>query len=345
MAKKIKCFIAMAFGREDTDLLYDNVIRPALEGDLNMRAIRVDREDYLDYVDRYILKQIEECDFILADLTYARPSVYYEAGYGERNLPVIYTCRKDHFGIDVNDTEGNRKVHFDVDKKPIIPWTEKSHKTFRTKLLRRIRKVIKPIVKENEKKYVEAEEKRIFNSLSTIEQLNLLKEVSVDVFLKKKFNKKQVDKYSKHYDPYTKTFNKTLFVVYPVVAESFKPDSPEILLYQIYPRNDKYIKEIGKKLKVNKIEEHIYMISIRRSNFETFRKRLPHARIGKEDNELYFSKEPSLHRYHHTYTMVEDILKDLTVDWTTHLHFLSGIKLPDLLVKKLNISVQELLSQ
>jgi hypothetical protein len=32
-----------------------------------------------------------------ADLRYARPSVYFEAGYAERSVPVIYTVRRDHF--------------------------------------------------------------------------------------------------------------------------------------------------------------------------------------------------------------------------------------------------------
>ncbi len=35
-----------------------------------------------------IINQIERCNFCIADLTYARQSVYFEAGYAQREVEV-----------------------------------------------------------------------------------------------------------------------------------------------------------------------------------------------------------------------------------------------------------------
>ena len=95
---KRQCFVAMAFGKEDTDTVYDRLIRPAAEAkDLEVR--RVDRIEHNDDIDDKIIEEIIRADLVIADLTYARPSVYYEAGYAERaDTPVIFTCRPEFRG-------------------------------------------------------------------------------------------------------------------------------------------------------------------------------------------------------------------------------------------------------
>src|SRR5215472_9716952 len=52
------------------------------------------RLEHNDDIDKRIMKEIKACDFAIADLTYARPSVYFEAGFAQRSVPV--TSRKDH---------------------------------------------------------------------------------------------------------------------------------------------------------------------------------------------------------------------------------------------------------
>ena len=75
----------------------------------------VDRIEHNDNIDTRIISQTEAADLVIADLTYARPSVYFEAGYAQRAIPVIFTARSDHFTERDNDPNGNRHVHFDQD--------------------------------------------------------------------------------------------------------------------------------------------------------------------------------------------------------------------------------------
>jgi nucleoside 2-deoxyribosyltransferase len=85
----------MAFSHPDTDAWFDKSLVPVLKRK-GVSARRVDRLEHNDDIDDRILQELEGADFVLADLTYARPSVYFEAGYAQRVIPVIYTCRADH---------------------------------------------------------------------------------------------------------------------------------------------------------------------------------------------------------------------------------------------------------
>src|SRR4029077_16552559 len=117
------CFVASAFDREDVDAIYDRAIRPVLK-QLHLTVKRVDRIEHNDDIDDRILQLMLEADLCIADLTYARPSVYYEAGFvSGRDKPVIYVARADHFRAKDNDPEGNLRVHFDLQMRNIIPWT------------------------------------------------------------------------------------------------------------------------------------------------------------------------------------------------------------------------------
>lgn len=83
----------MAFGREDTDKAYKKLVAPTLRH-LKITPVRVDRIEHLEDINNKIMAELKKCDFALADLTYARPSVYFEAGYANREVPVVYTCRQ-----------------------------------------------------------------------------------------------------------------------------------------------------------------------------------------------------------------------------------------------------------
>ncbi len=145
--KDLRCFVAMAFSHPDTDRLYDKVVRPLLRT-LSIEAVRVDRIEHQERVDQFIINQIQSADFAIADLTYARPSVYFEAGFAERKIPVIYTCRTDHFSGAKNASSSDYKVHFDLLTKNIVSWSEPSDGTFPRRLKTRLQYVIAPLLRD-----------------------------------------------------------------------------------------------------------------------------------------------------------------------------------------------------
>ncbi len=166
----MKCFIATSLGYNDVDNIYDNAIKPILKK-LGINPIRIDKIEHNDDLDNKIFQLLDDADICIADLTYARPSVYYEAGYAfASGKPVIYIARSDHFRASDKDPHGNLRVHFDLQMKNIIAWTD-ANKSFKDKLLRRLLHVIKPIVKkENQQTLIDKEEYE-FNALSQREKL------------------------------------------------------------------------------------------------------------------------------------------------------------------------------
>ena len=133
--RKPRCFVAMAFDREDTNLLYEQAIRPVLRKSGIIPVIINRREDNRD-INHQIIEQLEASDFCITDLTYARPSVYFEAGYAQREVEVIYTVRSDHLRKDQPD---DFRVHFDLQMKPLIEWATPEDSSFPNRLERRIR--------------------------------------------------------------------------------------------------------------------------------------------------------------------------------------------------------------
>src|SRR5205823_4141898 len=115
-APRIRCFVAMAFGRPDTDQWYKQTLEPLLRRH-NISPRRVDLINHNDDVDDKILDELQKADMAIADLTYARPSAYFEAGYaigsGRR---VIFTCRSDHLKQGATDPH---RIHFDLQMKNI----------------------------------------------------------------------------------------------------------------------------------------------------------------------------------------------------------------------------------
>lgn len=168
---KPTCFIAMAFGKEDTDQLYDKQIRPALDR-LGITAVIINRVESNDDLNIQIIKQLKTCDFCIADLTYTRPSVYFEAGYAQRAVEVIYTVRKDHL---VKGQEDDLRVHFDLQMKPLITWASPENMKFSRDLEKRIKSTFlqdwlqKTKVQEEENKAIKE-----YNSKSSSHRVFLL---------------------------------------------------------------------------------------------------------------------------------------------------------------------------
>jgi hypothetical protein len=170
----LECFIAMAFGQPDTDSVYDRSIRPVLR-QRGITPFRVDRSVRNDDVDDQILAGLQRCDLVIADLTYARPSVYFEAGVAHgRQVPVIFTCRTDHFGQRPDDSHGNFRVHFDLQMKPIISWGTPDEPRFAKRLARRVDHVTRPLLKHREATALEKHRLAEFASIPLQEKLSRL---------------------------------------------------------------------------------------------------------------------------------------------------------------------------
>lgn len=177
--RKPRCFVAMAFGHEDTDGIYDNAIRPVLRNNDVIPVIINRREDNRD-INHQIIEQLQRSDFCIADLTYTRPSVYYEAGYAQREVEVIYTVRRDHLGK--NQPE-DKRVHFDLQMKPIVVWKDPTDATFADRLEKRLRGTVLRDLGRKARQYEKlSQEKANFGALSVNKRLQLLRRKAINGF-------------------------------------------------------------------------------------------------------------------------------------------------------------------
>jgi hypothetical protein len=65
MNTTIRCFVAMAVGRPDTDRIYDKHILPTLRA-AGIHAIFMGRLEHNDDIDKRIIREIEASDFVIA---------------------------------------------------------------------------------------------------------------------------------------------------------------------------------------------------------------------------------------------------------------------------------------
>jgi nucleoside 2-deoxyribosyltransferase len=176
----IRCFVAMAVGRADTDRIYDKHILPTLRA-AGIKAVFMGRLEHNDDIDKRIIREIEQCDFAIADLTYARPSVYFEAGYAQRKVPVIYTAQSDHLRPRHDDEFGNFRVHFDLLMRNIIPWFSPKDSSFAKKLSRRISKVVAPMLRQRQSDERSKAEEQQFQRLPLMSRLEHVTETFKNV--------------------------------------------------------------------------------------------------------------------------------------------------------------------
>lgn len=122
------CFVAMAFDNT-LDAAYDLGIKPAIVEDNRYTVIRIDRVPHNENINDRIIADIRACQFMVADFTFHRNGVYFEAGFAKGlGREVIWTCRDDEFKLD--------KVHFDTRPYNHIVWSSPSD--LREKLSARI---------------------------------------------------------------------------------------------------------------------------------------------------------------------------------------------------------------
>ena len=128
-----QAFVAMWFD-DSMENVWENGIKRGIE-DAGYKALRIDRKEYANKIDDEIVAEIRRSRFIVADFTHgkdgARGGVYYEAGFAHgRDIPVIFTCRKDAL----------EQVHFDTRQYNHIVW--ETPEELQRKLATRIAAVI-----------------------------------------------------------------------------------------------------------------------------------------------------------------------------------------------------------
>ena len=207
MSEKPTCFVAMAFGKEDTEKLYDNLMLPVLNK-LNIRPVIINRQESNDDLNLQIIEELEKCDFAIADLTYARPSVYFEAGFAQRAVEVIYTVRADHLK---NSQPDALRVHFDLQMKNLITWSGTEDSKFSEKLTRRIEKTFlkKWNQKETENTKIKLEESEL-KTLPLIDVLAFVRKTAIDMLLKIGYKKWYVNNGSLNDNSITQPEDKVL---------------------------------------------------------------------------------------------------------------------------------------
>jgi nucleoside 2-deoxyribosyltransferase len=115
---QITVFIACAFDNTEINSLYTCCLEPACES-LGYKPIRVDMIEPQYNITNTVIESIQESAAIIADLTHARQSVYFEVGLSHGlGIPLVLTCRADH-RRGIKDT---MKVHFDLEQYKISYW-------------------------------------------------------------------------------------------------------------------------------------------------------------------------------------------------------------------------------
>ena len=306
--RNITCFVASAFGKTDVDKIYKNIIYPTLKR-MNIKCHRVDKIEHNEDIDDKIIELINKCDFCIADLTYARPSVYYESGYfNGLGKEVIFTVRQDHFSPKEKDIQGNERIHFDLQMKNIIKWNKpECSSEFTRKLKSRICLITKPIQVKLKGKEKLAEARERFKRISSTSKLDIMEDLILSKMRKNKWTpiKPEFDAMwkPKNYLCFLKGKNIcAVFITASVTKQEFK----FVLAGRVAFQNKKYFpKENGIC--------HIVIISYRK---------IPESRI--EDLYPQISKMPNCR---HTYDGDDSnwsMLNKQTIK--TFYHFVSDIK-------------------
>ena len=137
-SESVEAFMAMHFGkddveREEMDNLYKILKKWAMR--TGFELVRIDKKPKIGSVPDHIKEAIGCARFMVADLTYKNPGVFWEAGFAiALGKPVLYSCRRDYF-----DDAG---THFDVQSDQTLIWNpnnlEEAGKQFQQMILNSI---------------------------------------------------------------------------------------------------------------------------------------------------------------------------------------------------------------
>jgi nucleoside 2-deoxyribosyltransferase len=111
-----KAFMAMKYEEIALDQVFNDVLKPSV-AQTGFDLVRLDELPHAGLIDNRMRVEIQNSDFLIADLTHANPGAYWEAGYAEGlGKPVIYTCKKEIFDAE--------KTHFDTNHHLTVLWDE-----------------------------------------------------------------------------------------------------------------------------------------------------------------------------------------------------------------------------
>jgi hypothetical protein len=135
---RFQCFVAVPFDQPQLTELYAKSLKPVIESKGRVRAVCIDRRRENRDVAQRIREELGSCDFAVADLTFGRPAVYFEAGIVTgKGKPVIYTARDDALAHD---------VIFHLRTHPIVRWSDPDDREFRSNLAGYVADVTKDLV-------------------------------------------------------------------------------------------------------------------------------------------------------------------------------------------------------
>ena len=136
-----KVFMAMPFGNDKYDNVYNNHIKVELENS-GLEVIRVDEKHYAGDVMEIVWKEINEASFIVADVSNSNPNVLYEVGIAhtlgkevviltDKSTEVPFDIRKNRYiEYCIHNITGEKQLQKDLNK-TIYEINKKINKSFK----------------------------------------------------------------------------------------------------------------------------------------------------------------------------------------------------------------------
>jgi nucleoside 2-deoxyribosyltransferase len=125
----MKAFVIMPFAKEFDDIFKIGIKETAKKSNIN--AYRLDEELFDEGMLDKIYNEIENCDFIIADLSDKNPNVFYELGYAHAigKLCILITQSAENIPFDLKHKRhivyGNSIVHLKEQLTKNFEWAKK----------------------------------------------------------------------------------------------------------------------------------------------------------------------------------------------------------------------------
>jgi len=127
-------FVAMKFDSPDLDSALENAIKPACFACDGLEACTVNEKAGDGWIPQRIKEEIQDARFVISDLTYRNPGVYYETGYADGlEIPVIQTCKRSWYDKEKDP------LHFDIAQRNTIFW--KDNEDLKQQLIMKIKEL------------------------------------------------------------------------------------------------------------------------------------------------------------------------------------------------------------